>query len=108
MSAVALAWLAIVLAGVATFAIRASFLVVADRFDGLSRETLELLRMIPAAAIAALVAPAVLRQDGQLLVIGPRPLAALLALAIAAWTRSILWTIVVGLVAVTGLEWLVG
>ncbi|MCC5948011.1 MAG: AzlD domain-containing protein [Nitriliruptoraceae bacterium] len=105
MSPTATVWLVIVICGALTFAIRASFVLVADRFEGLSSETMELLRMIPAAAIAALVAPAVLRPGGELVVFGPRPIAAALALAVAAWTRSILWTIVVGLVAVTALEW---
>lgn len=101
-------WTTVALVGALTFAIRASFLAVADRFEGVPRRTMELLRMIPAAALAALVAPNVLREDGVLVVWGPRPLAAALALVVAAWTRSILWTIVVGLVAVVGLQWLWG
>lgn len=97
-------WLLIVAAGALTFAIRASSLLLADRFGALSDGTREVLRMIPAAALAALVAPAVLRPDGALVWSGPRPLAAAIALAVAIVTRSIGWTIVVGLVAVVGLE----
>jgi hypothetical protein len=64
-------------------------------------DTMQVLRMIPTGAIAVLVAPALLRPETDPVLLGPRPSA-------AAWTRSILWTIVVGLMAVTGLEWWLG
>jgi branched-subunit amino acid transport protein len=108
MTATQTAWLVIVIGGIATFAIRGSFLLVATRLAELPDTTRELLRMIPAAALAALVAPAVLRTDGQLVLLGPRPLAALIALGVAWWTRSVAVTIVVGLIAVVGLELVVG
>ncbi len=94
------AWIAIVVIGVGTYAIRASFLLVAHRFRGLSPTTREVLRMIPAAALAALVAPALLRPEGRLDLVSPELLAGLVAMAVAWWTRSILATIAVGLVAV--------
>jgi branched-subunit amino acid transport protein len=108
MTATQTAWLVIVIGGIATFAIRGSFLLVATRLAELPDTTRELLRMIPAAALAALVAPAVLRTDGQLVLLGPRPLAALIALGVAWWTRSVAATIAVGLIAVVGLELVLG
>lgn len=53
--------LAIVLAGVLTYAIRVSFLVVAPRMTRLPSVVTTVLRMIPSAALAALVAPDLLR-----------------------------------------------
>lgn len=104
MSRTATAWIVLALAGVATFLIRASFVLFAERFGEVSADTRLLLRMIPPAALAALVAPAVLRVEGELVLLGPRSLAAAVALAVAAVTRSILLTIAVGIVAVVGLE----
>ncbi len=98
------AWIVIVASGILTFAIRGSFLLVASRLSSLSDTTLELLRMIPAAALAALVAPALLRSEGQLVLLGPRPLAGLVALGVAWWSRSVIATIAVGLLAVVGFE----
>jgi branched-subunit amino acid transport protein len=104
MSLTTTAWIVIVVTGVVTFSIRSSFLLFAERFGEVGAGTREVLRMIPAAALAALVAPAVLRVDGQLQLLGPRPLAGAIALVVAYLTRSILWTIVVGILAVVGLE----
>ena len=98
------AWVVIVLAGIATFAIRDSFLLVASRLAALPDTARELLRMIPPAALAALVVPALLRTDGEVVLFGPRPLAGLVALGVAWWSRSVAATIAVGLVAVVGFE----
>ena len=108
MSLVATAWIVILAAGMLTFAIRGSFLLAAGRLDRLPQPVLDLLRLIPAAALAALVAPAVLRPDGELVLLGPRPLAGLVALLVAIVTRNVLLTIGVGLAAVVGFELLLG
>ena len=108
MSATQSAWIVIVVGGIATFAIRGSFLLIATRLAELPDSTRELLRMIPSAALAALVVPALLRTDGELLLLGPRPLAGLVALGIAWWTRSVAATIAVGLLAVVAFELLLG
>lgn len=102
------AWLVIVLGGVGTYAIRASFLLVADRFGDISESVQDALRMIPPAALAALVAPALLRPEGALAPLGPRALAGVLALAVAWWSRSVLLTVATGLGAAVGLELLLG
>ncbi|MBW3562257.1 MAG: AzlD domain-containing protein [Actinobacteria bacterium] len=99
-------WIAIVLIGIGTYTIRASFLLIAHRFEGLSSTTREVLRMIPAAALAALTAPALLRPERRLDLVSPELFAGLIALAVAWWTRSILATIGVGLVAVALLGYL--
>ncbi|MFW6010151.1 MAG: AzlD domain-containing protein [Actinomycetota bacterium] len=108
MSTVATAWTVIVIVGLLTFAIRGSFLLTAGRLERLPRWVLDLMRLIPSAALAALVAPAILRAEGELALLGPRTYAGLLALGVALLTRSVLATIGVGLVAVVGLELLLG
>lgn len=97
-------WLAIVAAGAGTYALRASFLVTAHRLTALPPWVHRILRQIPPAALAALVAPAVLRPDGQLALLGPRAGAGLLAAVVAWRTRNVALTLVVGLVAVAVLE----
>jgi branched-subunit amino acid transport protein len=102
------AWLVIVLGGVATYLIRASFLLAARRLATVPDWARDVLRMIPAAALAALVAPALLRPETTLQPFGPQALAGALALAVAWWTRNVLLTIVVGVVAVMGFDYLLG
>ena len=107
MSRVTIAWIVLSVVGLGTYLVRASFLAVADRVAGVPERWRTPLRLIPPAVLAALVAPALLRPEG-LLVIGPRAFAGAVALAVAVWTRSVLATILVGLVAVVGFEALLG
>lgn len=62
--------------------------------------------MIPAAALAALVAPAVLRagEGGAIDVVNARVVAAALAMAVMWRTRQVLLTLVVGLGALVALQ----
>lgn len=108
MGLTARAWLVILLAGAATVSIRASFLLAARRLTNVPEWATDVLRMIPAAALAALVAPALLRPEVTWQPLGPQALAGALALAIAWWTRNVLLTMVVGIVAVMGFEYLLG
>ncbi len=108
MSLVTTAWVVIIAAGMLTFAARGSFLLAAGRLERLPPPVLELLQLIPAAALAALIAPAVLRPDGEVVLLGPRPLAGLVALVVAIVARNVLLTIGVGLAAVVGFELLLG
>lgn len=93
-------WTAIVLAGVGTFAMRASFLVVAHRLAEVPEGVQRVLRQIPPAALAALVVPAFLRPDGDLGVWQPELAAGTLAALVCWRTRSTIATLVVGMVAV--------
>lgn len=94
------AWIVIVAGGLLTFAVRASFIAFADRLTGLPPVVTEALRMIPAAALAALVVPAVLRTDGSFDLVSARALAGAIAAVIAFTTKNVILTMVVGLVAV--------
>ena len=103
----ALVWVVILGASVGTFAIRLSFIALFGRFDVPPRLE-QALRFVPAAVLTALVAPRLVYLDGALaLGLGnERLLAGALAAAVAWRTESMLWTIVVGMIALWSLEWL--
>jgi branched-subunit amino acid transport protein len=101
--------LAIGLAGVLTYAIRASFLVVAGRMTGLPPVVTTVLRMIPAAALAALVLPGLLRPDaGGFDPLNSVALGGLAAVIVARWKRNIGLSLAVGLVVVVALQPVLG
>ena len=95
---------AMVVIGIGTFAMRAGFVSIADRLMVLPDDVRVLLRMVPAAAMAALALPALLRPGGEWDPFGPRAIAGLIAGVVAWRTRSALLTVVVGLVAMVVLQ----
>lgn len=97
-------WLAIVVAGVGTYALRSSFLVVADRLVDLPPLVRRVLRQIPAAVLAALVLPALVRPEGAIDLFQPRLLAGVVAAAVSWRTRSVTATLVVGLAVLVVVE----
>lgn len=97
-------WVAIVLSGIGTFAMRASFLAAASRLAVVPPLAQRLLRQIPPAALAAIVVPALLRPEGDLDLFQPR-LAAGIAAAVVAWkTRNVALTLAVGLGGLVALQ----
>ena len=98
-------WLAMVLGGLLTFAMRLSFIYLAGRFeipDGMRRA----LRFVPATVLSALIVPALLMPAGRL---DPgfgnhRWLAGLVAALVAWRTRNMLLTILAGVLAIALLE----
>lgn len=90
-------WTTIVLAGAGTFAMRASFLVVARRMTALPPVVHRVLRQIPPAALASLVVPALVRPGGELDFLQARLAAGLVAAVIAWRTRNAALTLVVGM-----------
>lgn len=97
-------WAVIVIVAVGTFLVRALFLVPRRVTEPPSPAVVDGLRMIPPAAFAALVIPALLRPDGPVDLLTPGLLAGVLA-ALTAWrTRNIAATIAIGLVSVVVLE----
>lgn len=98
------AWLALVLSGAGTYAMRASFLAFAHRLTQVPPVAARLLRQIPPAALAAIVVPALVRPEGHLDLAQPR-LAAGVVAAVVAWrTRSVALTLVVGMAVLVALE----
>ncbi len=90
-------WVAIVLSGIGTYAMRASFLVFAHRLADVPPSVQRLLRQIPPAALAAIVLPALLRPEGELDLAHPRFAAGILAAVVAWRTRNIALTLGVGM-----------
>jgi branched-subunit amino acid transport protein len=90
-------WLTIVLAGAGTFVARISFLGVAHRIADPPIALQRILRMIPPAALAALVLPAFVRPGGQFDLTQPRLVAGLVATVVAFWTKNVLVTLAVGM-----------
>ncbi len=90
-------WLTMFGAGLATYAMRASFIVFARKL-AIPARVQHALRFLPVAVLSAIVFPQLfLLQGTTLSSSGPRLLAAALA-AIVAWrTRSALWTIIAGM-----------
>lgn len=84
--------------GIGTFLLRASFIAILGE-RGIPSGLRRGLRFVPAAVLPALVANPMFRSDSGIDVTSPRVLASIIALAVAAKTRSILWTIVTGLAA---------
>ena len=97
-------WTTIMLAGAATFAMRASFLAVAHRLVAIPEWAQRVLRQIPPAAFAAMVLPALVRPDGEFDLWQPRLAAGIIAAGLAWKTKSPLVTIVGGLAVLVVLE----
>jgi branched-subunit amino acid transport protein len=90
-------WATVAVAGVGTYLIRWSFLALAHRATDLPPLALRILRMIPPAALAALVTPGLLRPDDRFDPLGAEALAGLVAGLVAWRTKSVIWPLVVGL-----------
>ena len=97
-------WTGILLAGVGTYAMRASFLAFAHRMAAVPPGVQRVLRQIPPAALASIVVPALLRPGGELGLWQPRLAAGLLAAVVAWRTRNVALTLLVGMVALVVLE----
>jgi branched-subunit amino acid transport protein len=98
-------WLVFIGAGLITFATRLSFIAMAGRYQPPSWFVV-LLPFVPIAALTALIVPDLLLVAGQLNVgLGnPRFWAGLVAIAVAAWRKSIVLTIGCGFVALWGMQ----
>ena len=98
------AWVAVILAGIGTFAMRGSFLLAAHRMTEVPPFAQRLLRQIPPAAVASPVLPPHIRPEGQLDLFSPEAAAGLVA-GIVAWrTRNSILTLVVGMAVLVALQ----
>lgn len=102
-------WLLIVLIGLGTFALRLSFIHLWGRVQ-LPEIVHRALRFIPAAVLAALVVPAIVRPEGalDLSLHNLRLIAGLLAAVVALFTRNVLLTLAAGMGTLWLLQALVG
>lgn len=97
-------WVTILLAGLGTFAMRASFIAAADRLATVPPWAYRLLRQIPPAALASIVLPALVRPEGELDLAHPRFAAGVVAALVAWRTRNVAATLAVGMGLVALLE----
>jgi branched-subunit amino acid transport protein len=97
-------WATILLAGVGTFAMRASFIAAADRLGEVPPWAQRVLRQIPPAALASIVLPALLRPEGELDFTHPRFLAGTVAALVAWRTNNVVATLIVGMGVVVLLQ----
>jgi branched-subunit amino acid transport protein len=98
------AWLAIALAAVGTFSMRAAFLAAAHRLADVPAPVQRVLRQIPPAALASIVAPELLRPRQHLDLWQPELAAGVLAALVYWRTRSTALTLVVGMAVLVGLR----
>ncbi|WP_029048788.1 AzlD domain-containing protein [Cupriavidus sp. amp6] len=104
MNALTLLWVFLA-AGLATFLIHLSFIAVEGRVR-LPAWFRTALQFVPAAMLSALIAPDLLMQGGELALTptNARLVAGVVAILIAARTRSVGWTIAGGMAALLALE----
>lgn len=97
MTSTAAVWVTILVGGALTLAVRSSFLLAARHMSTVPPGAARVLRMIPAAALGALVVPALIRPEGVVDLAQPRLWAGALA-ALAGWrSGNVIVTLVVGL-----------
>jgi branched-subunit amino acid transport protein len=99
-------WLTLLAVGAVTFLLRASFIVFADphRFPHLFRQALA---FVPPSVLPAIVAPGLLVRGDTIdpSLANPRWIAGLVAIVVAARTRSTLATVLAGMGTLWLLQW---
>jgi branched-subunit amino acid transport protein len=91
-------WLVMTVAGVVTFATRASFILLLERLQ-MPEWFRRALRFVPAAVLSAIIAPELALRDGSLVApwTNPQLLAGALAVGVAWKTKNVVLTIVAGM-----------
>jgi branched-subunit amino acid transport protein len=101
-------WLAMILSGIVTYGTRLSFILLWDRLSvpPLLRRAL---RFVPVAVLTAIIFPETLMPSGSMDVSlgNARLIAGMLAVVVAWRTKNIVWTIVIGMLALWGLQYVV-
>ena len=93
-------WLIIIGMGVITYAIRLSMIIMSGQIQ-LSDNLQRALHYVPPAVLSAIILPEMVQPGGTLdLSLGnERLLAGLLAILVAWFTRNMIWTVAVGMIA---------
>ena len=98
-------WLVMIAGGLLTFLTRLSFIAAEGRFrvPAWFRATLP---FVPVATLTAIIAPALVRPEGawELSLGNAKLVAGAVAVAVAAWRRNVLLTIVLGFAAFLALR----
>lgn len=102
-------WLLLIAAALGTFALRFSFLALLEKVD-MAPWFQRALKYVPPAVMGALVASTLLVADDQLTLHwqNPKLLAAIAAAAVGYFARSLLWTILTGLLVLYVLTQMLG
>lgn len=100
-------WLVMLIGGLLTFAIRFSFIYLFGKFH-IPETMRRALHYVPPAVLSAIVFPELLLPNGTLnfSLSNYRLLAGLIAMLVAWWTKNILVTILVGMIALFVLRFL--
>jgi len=101
-------WLTMLIVGILTFGIRLSFIVILDRWqppDLIQRS----LRFVPVAILTAIIVPELVMPGGtvDISISNLRMLAGIVAMLVAWKTKNIVWTIIAGMGALLGLQYLI-
>ncbi len=101
-------WLVMAAGGLITFLTRLSFIAAEGKIS-VPRWFRAMLPFVPVATLTAIIVPAILRPGGpwQVSLENPRLVAGAAALVVAAVTRNVLVTILVGFAVFLGVHWLV-
>jgi branched-subunit amino acid transport protein len=93
-------WLIIIGMGIITYAIRLSMIVISGQIQ-IGENLQRALRYVPPAVLSAIILPEMLQPGGTLdLSLGnERLLAGLIAIAVAWFTRNLLWTVAAGMIS---------
>lgn len=97
-------WVIIGAIAAGSFALRAVFLLLPLFRTEMPARVREALDLVPAAAFAALVAPAIMLDNGGLLLWGPAPIAGAMAVGVALRWNNLALTIAVGVVSYAALN----
>ena len=99
-------WTAIAAVAVGTWLFRTSFVVLFGYLDEIPPRVSRILALIPAAVIAAIIAPDLLVREGSLAIgiENERLLAGIVAFAVAWYTENMFVTIVVGMATLWALS----
>lgn len=95
-------WLLLGAIGAGTFLIRVSFLALLGRVEGVPQWAARILRLIPAAVLAAIAAPALTHAGGSFDLLSERFAAGVIAALVAWGTKNVIATLAAGM----GVLWL--
>jgi branched-subunit amino acid transport protein len=93
-------WLVIIGMGVITYAIRLSMIVMSGQIQ-LGDHLQRALRFVPPAVLSAIILPEMVQPGGTLDVSlgNERLLAGLIAIVVAWYTKNMIWTVAIGMIA---------
>lgn len=101
-------WAAVIVAGILTYVTRLSFILLYGQIR-MPNLLVRALRFVPTAVLSAIIFPELLVADGTLFISirNPRLLAGILAILVALRTKNVIYTILIGMLALWILQYLI-